>query len=344
MEKPKNLNGSFKELKKYLLRSGIPLEASVAKKIQTHRLIDQGEYFYQRDGKIFSLDINAYGYAEFETYYRANLVALDFLIECKYHEQDKKWFFMIFKQPKEFSFRASTNNIFVDFPFSKRFEEYGYHQKYNKKKYQEYYSDIYSRYFPANLPKVHKGIELYSKGFNPKSIAETIFQISFGIGSAIPTNVKELLKSKEEEIKGDDGYMYIGGDLGILIIPVIVTTSEIYVLNQDVNIEDIQKCKNIGEIASREKAVFYEQQSNLDLTNFIKKSFIFKDEMIKSGFFVDEEIDTDIDNLSDIEPRILIIDYKYFDEIFGRLLRELDEYFKRLNKFWSLKIKAKKQK
>jgi hypothetical protein len=48
----------YSKFKQFLLRSGIPLEASIAQKVQKQGFIDQGEYPYERNGKIFSIDIN----------------------------------------------------------------------------------------------------------------------------------------------------------------------------------------------------------------------------------------------------------------------------------------------
>jgi hypothetical protein len=336
----------FGKFKNFLLRSGLPLEAYVVDKIQNYGLLDQGEYFYERNDKIFSIDINGVTYANFETYYRNNLIGLDFLIECKYREENRKWIFITFKEPKDYSFRASTFNIFLDFPLEKRLTKYGYHQRYKKNKYEECYGDLYSNYFPKDLPKVHKAVEIYEKGFNPKSIDEAIFQLRFGIGSAIVENTKNLIEeAEEEEIKYDkDEYFYVGGHLGIFIIPIIVTTAPLYVLNEGLKLVDIKQSKNLNEISKIEKAVFYKQQSHLDVENYIKNSFTFKDKMIKSKLFTEEEIDDTIENLSQEEPRILIINFDHFDEIFRKLLDELNAHFFELSKFWSKKTKRKKKK
>jgi hypothetical protein len=342
MESNNHNKNYFSQFKQNLLRSGIPLETSVARIIQKYGLIDNGEYNYERNGKIFSIDINAMGFTDFEIYYRANLINVDILIECKYREEDRKWVFLTFKPAKEYSFRVNTHNIVIDFPMQKRLNEYGYYQKYNKRKYSYYYSRVFSDYFPKEMAKVHKGVEIYKKGFNPDSITESIFKLIFGVGSSIAANVKDLCENPEEEIRTDEEYIYIGGTLGYFIIPIIVTTAKIYQLKEEITIEDIKKAKTIEEIAKEEKAVFYEQPEHLELENYINNSFTFKETMIKSKFFKSETIEDQINDFKSLEPRILIINYDNFEEIFSQLLNELNFYFKELSRYWT-RLRKKKR-
>jgi len=326
----------FKHFKIYLLRSGIPLEASITQKVQIFDLIDKGEYFYERNGKVFSVDINATGFLDFEKiHYRDNLIALDLLIECKYHEEDRKWAFMSFKKPRDFSFRVNTRNVFIEFPLKKRLNEYGYYQKYQKRKYKQFYPQIFSKYFPKNLRKVHKGIEIHKGGFNPKSISESRFQLLFGLGKKISEGVKDLYENSEEKYIDGDEYFYRHGLLGYFLLPIIVTTAELYVLKPEITVEDIKQSKNLEQIAENVKAVFYEQGPHLELEDFIRKSFTFKEEMLKSQFFTYDNIDSEISIVSNIEPRILIINYYNFEEIFQLFLKELNLHLKELSQFWT---------
>ena len=49
MNKEKN----FKNIKKSILTSGIPLEYSICQILKKFEIVDLGEYLYERDSKIF---------------------------------------------------------------------------------------------------------------------------------------------------------------------------------------------------------------------------------------------------------------------------------------------------
>jgi hypothetical protein len=284
------------------------------------------------------------GFADFDIYYRANLVWLDMLFECKYHEEDRKWVFVAFEQPEDFSLRVSTENIFIDFPWAKRLPEYGYHQKYRKKEYTELHGKFSEEYFPKSLPVVHKGVEIYKNGFNPKSVTESIFQLLFALGKAIVTDIENLCDPEDEYKQADDDVTYFDGYLACVIIPIIVTTAQLYVLNESVTLEDVKDAKAMEDVAKPAKAIFYEQNAPLDLQDYIKKSFTIQDRLLKSGFFSTENIEELIVRYSQIDPRILIIGYDYLEETMKSLMDEMNGYFRNLNKYWSRKTRRRRKK
>ena len=79
-----------KDWKDLLLRSGLPLEHDVADLLEKHKIYSYGEYSYSRineNGQQLehSVDIDAE--------IRLAGAPLYFLIECKYRDPQKMWFF-----------------------------------------------------------------------------------------------------------------------------------------------------------------------------------------------------------------------------------------------------------
>ena len=340
----------LQDFKKYLLKSGIPLEASVSKKIQKLGLVDRGEYFYERNDEIRSVDILALetvGVLDYSvlTGKAREWIHLDFLIECKYHEEkDMKWVFVPFsryiEEPNPSSWRRDeTANIFIDFALEKILTRDGY-SKRGRRDYEEIHDKILSDYFPKDLAIVDKGIEIYKGGYDRNTLSTALYQLLFGAGRLVAETVEDLSSWGSLCIPTPSGIKIPWPtEIARFISLIVVTTSELYVVNQDTTIEDIKGSKSLEEIAQKVKAVIYEQPKNLELVNFIRKAFIFEDRMLKSGFFSKEDIKLSIDHFCRTQPRVLIINYAHFDEIFPTLLSEVSSQLRELSKYWVYRMK-----
>lgn len=102
----------YSSFKQQVIRSGIPLEKTISEYLSSLGMMDAGEYTYERVGQLFSIDATALTQAEFDIKRRNNLINVDFLVECKYKEQNHSWVFASYRKSKKtFSFRLWPSDL-----------------------------------------------------------------------------------------------------------------------------------------------------------------------------------------------------------------------------------------
>ncbi len=312
------VNPSFKE---FVLKSGIPLESSVVKKIQNIGFNDEGEVHYNRENKLFSTDI----YAD------KNLILIDRLelsiqlvIECKYKTKNHSWFFIRFpEEPSGFRNFSGGNLILSEF-------ESPVLSLLDKKKKDD---NLNLKLLQKNIlscPEVNKGIEIFEKGANPNSIIRAIFQTVCG---SIVTHrlyrdlclfdVLYLLKYKQPKFSTL---------LSTLTLPIIVTTADLYTLKENITLEEIEKENDTLKLCNNQEAVAV---YNVGFEYFNK----FNDELNKTGplklnneeskllleIDSNKKLSSILSRLNYIHPGfIYIINYKYLDRQLNILNREID--------------------
>ena len=86
----------WSSIKMNLQHSGIPLEVSTWKKLSAHDYVEigGGEYTYMRDGSPMSIDIH--GTKFIDTPITSLQGHIDLLVECKYREPNRAWYFFKF--------------------------------------------------------------------------------------------------------------------------------------------------------------------------------------------------------------------------------------------------------
>jgi len=297
--------------KKFLLRSGVPLEANVSKICQKEGMMDLGEFFYKREEDIFSVDLLARDVhrkkandLEFGTF-------IDFLIECKYREPHKKWIFSSFEfGEKHLTGREMwlSNDFSISYPFD----------------------DIEVSNLIASIPRYiyekinfdscNKGVEVSDKGFDPNSINHALFQVLFAVPYQGISEISAILEyGTSDDVVGE------------IIVPVIVTTSDLYLLDKSTDLEKIRESKNGEEILKRKEIIQYEIQPPLHLTEY-SNSLISKYENNLPNQYLEDWSAMSIQSPS----RVYIINYNYFPKyikiikiLYGSIAkRSMEEYFK----------------
>ena len=307
------------ELKKLLLRSGIPLEVSVTKKLKDMGITDLGEIEYERDGKIFSTDIHVF---KLKKIYKNIFASLEFVIECKYKERNHIWLFLEFPQRYDFP----SNLSFGDDIVNKFFRDS---------------LDISYFKFPKNLkdlPVANKGIELIieknDKGsINPSIIPESISQAIFGSIKVYRDSVEEILEYLIDFIEnnGAEDTSYV---LYTNVIPLIITTSRLYKLKSNVSLEDIEKSDNIMDLLEEVDAIILNINTE-SITNEFRKT-IFEKYPINSStinsavaLFGGPIGGVSVDTYGNIhypevyeENYVIIVNYKKLNDVFLNFLNE----------------------
>ena len=319
MENEKNK----KDWKNLLLRSGLPLEHDVADLLEKHKIYSYGEYSYSRineNGQQLehSVDIDAE--------IRLAGVTLYFLIECKYRDPQKMWFF---------------------YPISYGRKELGQLQGDRLVKILECLSpariDSKSfRRFESQLELCSKGVELLEnkKSKDESGIKHGLFQLRY----AIPNQVLNLALSQAQEM--NDGNLDIK-----VIIPILVTTAALYVINENKDIKAIHNAKHIEEVAARVNSLVVYQEPAIDLLEYSEGLFekVMQDPRILTrikelNLLWNAHTKTESSLLGELRSnfnrsaaKILIVEYASLDTVIRKLLNMFKSAAKNLDKFAALK-------
>ena len=208
-----------KSWKEYLLSSGVPLEHSVIKILKSYGFDDLSEFKYIRGNEqgietLFSVDIKA------KKYSGKSLANLSLLLECKYRHDQAKWIFV----PSEYEcFGIEFRDLFIS--TSELSESVSINSTYLNK-----FADRYAL--------CGKGVEILDNSFNPKAIEQAISQVSYALPNLF---VKEL----NSQALGPPTIK----DKVRIIIPFIVTTAQLWRLNEETTIENIRHADNLDEVA-----------------------------------------------------------------------------------------------
>lgn len=210
-----------KTWKNHLLSSGVPLEYSVLRIFEELGIRDAGEYRYERktaDGvaQVFSVDVHAKKVDPRRGLY------IECLVECKYRHDGTNWIFV----PKEYGeiFRRGPNfaDLFVTM------DQCCADRKLDRSVLEK---------FEDTYPLCARGIEILPDDSNPKSIEQAVQQLRYAV-------VAKAIDALEWQFFWGDSPtpMYV-------IIPIIVTTAELWRLRVGMTVEDIRSAGEITEVA-----------------------------------------------------------------------------------------------
>lgn len=223
--------------KNFLLQSGLPLENDIKQFLEAKGAIVSNEYSYYRHDenriiKEFSYDIDAC----FPIGYRGYI---NLLIECKYRQDKTSWIFL----PEKYGdYKMIFENSFM------------HPNDYFKKNFV--HGLAHYENFPVILaPLCSKGIEIHKTGQNPTSIPHAMSQLSYAF-------IEQVINGIESQIDCKTFY-----DTCYYNIPIIVTTADLYRLNENINIDDIKNAVNLTELASSHDILIVEKNINVDLRN-----------------------------------------------------------------------------
>ena len=228
---------SKKTWKDHLLSSGVPLEYSVIRIFEELGIRDPGEYSYERkatDGlsQVFSVDVHAK-----KVDARRNLY-IECLVECKYRHDGTKWIFM----PRDYGeiFMSGPNfaNLFVTMDQCCVDRELD-------RSVLEKFENIY--------PLCARGIELLPDDANPKTIEQAVQQLRYAV-------IARAIEAIEWQLIPWDDTIAMN-----VIIPVIVTTAELWSLKVGMTVEDIRGAEEINTVAdSHDVLVLLQKPDNLN--------------------------------------------------------------------------------
>lgn len=225
---------SKKTWKDHLLSSGVPLEHSVIRILERLE-VRPCEYKYERINTeglatIFSVDV----YASDVDAKRNSW--LELFVECKYRHDGTYWVFT----PSSYNsfFGPTFRDVFV---LLDAFD--------TERQIDTHLLNSFAEHYPLSS----KAIELLPDGSNPKTIKQAINQLRY----AVINKTLDGIVHQVEELLGSPTPIFV-------LVPIVVTTAQLWRLNPDVSIEDIRKAANLKDIATLlDLVVLHEEPDNL---------------------------------------------------------------------------------
>lgn len=300
--------GNNNKWKDYFLKSGVPLEYEVKKLLDIHNCQTKFEHSYLRKDRAdilteFSYDLNSV--------YIDEMNFFELMIECKYRDPSTNWIFL----PDGVSNKKSLSLNSILHPN----DHFTIENKYN--------FEIFEMPYLAQVGS--KGIEITSDGQNPKSITQAINQLSYGMS-------KQYVDSMIEHLESNNGIE----DLIFYHIPIIVTTANLYLLNEDVSIDSIKKSNDINDIAKKQTDLIINCNIGKDLENYNYKMFSrlferFDKSYLKKRFkskFDDIEMMISVLSRLHCPSSIYVVQHNSGTDSFKKLFELIDEVIFPTNK------------
>lgn len=228
-----------KTWKDLLLSSGLPLEYSVKKILEDLHIYSPDEYYYERLNEkglptYFSVDIHALKrLTDFDNDYQSQL---ELLIECKYRYNNVKWIFS-----------PQSEGMFLS-----KWQAFNPLDTLSKDKIID--RDHLSN-FCKNYQFYRKGIEILDNDSNPKSIEQGINQLKYAVINRIVDSLKLDITT---------GYR----DSIHMILPVLVTTAELWGLKPDVTLDEVKLTNNPEDISEKKDIIFLYVPPDRELIKF----------------------------------------------------------------------------
>jgi hypothetical protein len=198
----------------------MPLEYSVARMFQQFVNWQPGEFQYERKDaegvpRIFSVDVHSSHIDSKRNFW------LEALVECKYRYEGTRWIFT----PRDYE--PLLGHDFGDLYVT--LDQCCPDRQLNRSLLAE---------FRDNYPLCGKGIEILPTESNPKTIEQAVQQLRYAVvAKAIDAIVHQL-----DELLGKPTPL-------LVVVPIIVTTAELWRLRPGTTIEDIKMADDIQTIA-----------------------------------------------------------------------------------------------
>ncbi len=238
-----------KKWKSRLLSSSLPLEYEVGKILSDLNFSVSFDYtYFRKEGqnkKEFSTDIKSYFFFPLDSEDKID-ASLTLLTECKYRDDNKKWFFLPDVNKPDFSNFTLGYTVKSLSEFSTK--------KTNK--------DLISS-FEEKLDFALKGVEINTVNGEvfDKDIRHGISQLKF----ALPYQVKDCIESNVLGHLVDTNPSYL--------ISILVTNADLYILDEDFSIKKIRDADNIDELAQKVPFLVYYSQIGPDFTEHHREIF-----------------------------------------------------------------------
>lgn len=228
--------------KNHILKSGVPLEHDTKLVLKDLAIVAPKEYEYIKMNEYgipttFSIDIYC------SKIYKDMGLWLDLLIECKYKHDSIKWLFI-----SDFFDTLFKSGIPRDaFIFLDQLVD-------DRKINNEYLNSFSNKYDLAS-----RGIELLDKKYNPAAIREGIYQLRFGIVDLVSSQIHQQFN----DIQQKKSAKWIN-----VVIPIIVTTAELWVTKPEFSMEKIRGVEHFEDLAEKTDFLFLREEPTNYLTSF----------------------------------------------------------------------------
>lgn len=221
--------------KDFLLKSSLPLEYQVMQLLKNkYGCVGYYEYTYLRRDEHDV--VNEFSY-DIDVSYIKGGDFFDLMIECKYRDPSTNWLFL----PEQYGGIDETES----YAFLNPIDQFTKNNKFRRLD------------FDPLGPLCSKGIEITSNSQNPKTIHQAVSQL----GYAMADKVVSAMEHQIDKLIGSSEFIFYH-------VPIIVTTANLFRLNEDVKIDEIKKAKDIKEVCSREICVVLKNHIGPDLERY----------------------------------------------------------------------------
>ena len=288
-----------KDWKNLLLSSGIPLEYSIKNIFEKFGIYRSSEFSYIKRNKYgqdttFSVDRHASKLLHSNIY-------IDFFVECKYRHDNVKWIFTPSKY--EIFFGPEFRDIFIIL------------DHYNKKlKINSEEMNKFSGFYDL----CGKGIEILPKSSNPQGIEEGIYQLKY----CIVHKIVDSLKHQINKWLGSKEHCFI-------LVPILVTTAQLWRMKEGIALEKIKESKDIEEICEKKDILLLHEEPNDALVSYTLEHLTSKLTQ-KEMNILDEELKKNwqkdgfglyISYIANNFPSMfLVVNYKRFEKAIGNCI------------------------
>lgn len=298
--------------KEFFLKSGIPLEHEIINYLDKRNCFSHYEYSYLRTNEQDL--INEFSY-DIQSRYKGEDQDFDLMIECKYKDKSTNWFFMpewgpylgdFLPTPEQVNIRNHGTTSFL--------HRNDFFIKGNKTT-----KDFNMVNYNPIAPISSKGIEITSSGNNETTITRAKAQLSYAYVDRVIHEFRRQLFRREPIFTG-------------YIIPVIVTTANLYRVRENITIDDIEKAKNPLDISTKEDIILLQNSSSNHLKNHAKERLRKFSKEMKTEFLNSRLIEVRsrltfekiMDRISG-PSGILVIQYSKESKGFDKLFNFMDE-------------------
>jgi hypothetical protein len=218
-----------------LLSTGLPLEYSVRRVIENLGLIGSREFSYIRNNENgfqteFSVDVHAFQFDHMPISYWA-----EYLIECKYRRDGTQWIFIPEERFEDDGPSSCLSFVSLDF--------WSEGIRMDKNLFDSL----------PDYKVVAKGCEVFGNDRKAASIEQAVHQLRY----AVPNCIVEALENFPHHLIGSPNPVWN-------ILPIIVTTSELWCLKDGTTIEDIRASDELSVVAENvDQLVLHRPPDNL---------------------------------------------------------------------------------
>lgn len=283
-----------------LLASGMPLEYSVIQVFEELGDWSPAEHRFRRpnedgDDRLFSIDVHS-THIDVE-----RNVFLEALVECKYRRDNTRWVFA----PHEYDdfFDPAFCDVFLNL------DDLAAPRKVDRQ---------YLNKFKKHYPLGRKGVELmHDNTPNLKSIEQAVHQARY----ATVDRAASALVHQVQDAHGKPSPVYT-------LVPIIVTTAELYRVRPKTGIDEIRKAKDVDDIADREDILVLHDNPDVLATEHARR--LVGSTLSTHGISLQGTLDrTSYEDVNDllwavsrrVPSMFVIIQYKRFGEAMSRLRR-----------------------